>query len=224
MQRQWRCTGQRGLFSFPKENSPLYIPQEKGSHWQLALAACCSKKCDACGMIVPAWRHCFARRHWCCSYDLSLLLLPAVAQPLAALPPYGCGTAGNRRKSSRLDTKLGRHFHSRGAALLQAPNCQCRGSRGTPLAFLWGFQKGYSLRKENTPFGWQQRPALHCKPARSAENTLRPHRAEARMQRITLQCSNPPPVRRRSPRTAPWRRARQTARSWRPWRFRAACR
>ena len=35
MQQQWRCTGQRGLFSFPKENSPLYIPQEKGSHWQL---------------------------------------------------------------------------------------------------------------------------------------------------------------------------------------------
>ena len=25
-------------------------------------------------------------------YDLPLLLLPAVAQPLAALPPYGCGT------------------------------------------------------------------------------------------------------------------------------------
>ena len=25
-------------------------------------------------------------------YDLSLLLLSAVAQPLAALPPYGCGT------------------------------------------------------------------------------------------------------------------------------------
>ena len=24
--------------------------------------------------------------------DLPLLLLPAVAQPLAALPPYGCGT------------------------------------------------------------------------------------------------------------------------------------
>ena len=116
------------------------------------------------------------------------------------------------------------HLHCAARAVLQAQSPQCRGSRGTPLAFLWGFQKGYSLRKENTPFGWQQRPALHCKPARSAENTLRPHRAEARMQRITLQCSNPPPVRRRSPRTAPWRRARQTARSWRPWRFRAACR
>ena len=25
------------------------------------------------------------------------------------------------------------------------------GSKGTPLAFLWGIQRGYSLRKENTP-------------------------------------------------------------------------
>ena len=37
-------------------------------------------------------------------------------------------------------------------AALQAANLQCRGSRGTPLAFLWGFKRGYSLRKENTPF------------------------------------------------------------------------
>ena len=28
-----------------------------------------------------------------------------------------------------------------------------RGSRGPPLAFLWGIQRGYSLRKENTSFG-----------------------------------------------------------------------
>ena len=27
------------------------------------------------------------------------------------------------------------------------------GRGGTPLVFLWGIQKGYSLRKENTPFG-----------------------------------------------------------------------
>ena len=39
-------------------------------------------------------------------YDLPLLLLPAVAQPLAALPPYGCGTPlagaalGSERKCS----------------------------------------------------------------------------------------------------------------------------
>ena len=44
------------------------------------------------------------------------------------------------------------HLHCAARAALQAQNLQCRGSRGTPLAFLWGFKRGYSLRKENTPF------------------------------------------------------------------------
>ena len=44
------------------------------------------------------------------------------------------------------------HLHCAARAALQAPDLQCRGSRGTPLAFLWGFKRGYSLRKENTPF------------------------------------------------------------------------
>ena len=37
-------------------------------------------------------------------------------------------------------------------AALRAPIRQCRGSRGTPLVFLWGFQRGHSLWKENPPF------------------------------------------------------------------------
>ena len=45
-------------------------------------------------------------------------------------------------------------------AAIQATNCQCRGSRGPPLAFLWGIQRGYSLRKENTPFGVAARTPL----------------------------------------------------------------
>ena len=53
------------------------------------------------------------------------------------------------------------HFHCAARAVLQAQSLQCRGSRGTPLAFLWGFQRGYSLRKENTPFNWQWRKAPH---------------------------------------------------------------
>ena len=57
------------------------------------------------------------------------------------------------------------HLHSAGCAVLQAPIPQCRGSRGTPLAFLWGFQRGYSLRKENTPFGTQQRRRRCAPPA-----------------------------------------------------------
>ena len=33
-----------------------------------------------------------AEPRWVLLYDLPLLLLSAVAQPLAALTPYGCGT------------------------------------------------------------------------------------------------------------------------------------
>ena len=41
---------------------------------------------------------------------------------------------------------------------LQTANVQGRGVR--PLAFLWGIQRGYSLRKENTPFGAAARTPL----------------------------------------------------------------
>ena len=44
------------------------------------------------------------------------------------------------------------HLHCAARAVLQDRDCQCWGSRGTPLAFLWGIKRGYSLRKENTPF------------------------------------------------------------------------
>ena len=50
--------------------------------------------------------------------------------------------------------------HCAARAALQAPDRQCRGSRGTPLVFLWGIQRGYSLRKENTPFGAAARTPL----------------------------------------------------------------
>ena len=41
---------------------------------------------------------------------------------------------------------------------LQTANVGGRGE--TPLAFLWGIQRGYSLRKENTPFGAAARTPL----------------------------------------------------------------
>ena len=147
---------------------------------------------------------------WVLLDDLPLLLLSAVAQPLAALPPYGCGTplAGaaleserkcsvitccrwhniaasaakpprqtiaslykskvggncvrltNRRQSdsedrskpSRLDTKNSRHPIPQAAQLFELQTANVRGQGGSPLAFLWGFQRGCSLWKENTPF------------------------------------------------------------------------
>ena len=67
-----------------KENSPLSIPQEKG----FRLAVSISNDLFASGMEMPARDDAsfeVARR-------FDYLLLSAVAQPLAALLPYGCGT------------------------------------------------------------------------------------------------------------------------------------
>ena len=39
------------------------------------------------------------------------------------------------------------HPHCAARAAIQAANCQCRGSRGPPLAFLWGFKGGILFGK-----------------------------------------------------------------------------
>ena len=157
-------------------------------------------------------------------YDLPLLLLSAVAQPLAALLPYGCGTplagaalpilqkctviivyrstpqcgersnaafgtqsaarqtslAPHDSKARLQDVTIRRRFMAKPctphpitrkgyATSVRQQSCQrlcnaqrvqlfkiktanVRGQGVRPLAFLWGFQRGYSLWKENTPF------------------------------------------------------------------------
>ena len=67
-----------------KENSPLSIPQEKG----FRLAVSISNDLFPSGMEMPA-RGVAA---FSVAIRLGVLLLSAVAQPLAALLPYGCGT------------------------------------------------------------------------------------------------------------------------------------
>ena len=47
------------------------------------------------------------------------------------------------------------------AQLFKIETDNVRGQGARPLAYLWGFKRGYSLRKENTPFFWQQRKELH---------------------------------------------------------------
>ena len=67
-----------------RERMAPFDPQEKG----IRLAVSGSNGLYASGMEMPArGKAALALR-----YDLPLLLLSAVAQPLAALPPYGCGT------------------------------------------------------------------------------------------------------------------------------------
>ena len=137
--------------------------------------------------------------------DLPLLLLSAVAQPLAALLPYGCGTplagaalpvswqcslipvyrqspqCGERsnaafgRQSAAVlpslaphdskvrlqDVTICRRFmakpctphqHCAACAVIQAPDCQCRGSRGkAPRPFSWGVRGIFSFREREYP-------------------------------------------------------------------------
>ena len=74
----------RGIFSFLGKRISPFDPQEKG----IRLAVWSSNNLYASGMNMPA----HGKASLALRYDLPLLLLPAVAQPLAALTPYGCGT------------------------------------------------------------------------------------------------------------------------------------
>ena len=62
------------------------------------------------------------------------------------------------------------HLIPQAAQLFKIETANVRGQGARPLAFLWGFKRGYSLRKENTPFAWQQRKELHylCSAAGAA--------------------------------------------------------
>ena len=75
---------QRGPFSFTKENGPLLIPQEKG----FAIASEQLEELQCLPIALPIARRCRVS----IAIRFELLLLSAVAQPLAALLPYGCGT------------------------------------------------------------------------------------------------------------------------------------
>ena len=100
--------------------------------------------------------HSSMRRAQQCRYFASSLP-PSKRHSRLTTVRRGCCQVATRRDSWRS------HVHRTrcaARAAIQATNCQCRGSRGPPLAFLWGIQRGYSLRKENTPFGVAARTPL----------------------------------------------------------------
>jgi len=69
----------------------------------------------------------------------------------------GCCQVATRRDSWRS------HVHRtqlRSACSHSSYKLPMPGVEGPPLAFLWGIQRGYSLRKENTPFGVAARTPL----------------------------------------------------------------
>ena len=195
-QRQRRCTNATPIF-FPEKGNGRRPSKRKA----FRLAVSILNGLYASGMEVPA-RGVAALG---VAIRFGLLLLSAVAQPLAALLPYGCGTplagaalpiswecslipvyrqspqcgersnaAFGRQSAAKLPShaphgskaRLRVVSNSRGSwrshvhrtytaqrvqsFKLQTANVRGQGAR--PLAFLWGFQRGYSLWKENTPF------------------------------------------------------------------------
>ena len=77
----------------PRDATPIFFPEKENGRrpskrkaFRLAVSGL--KGPLASGMQLPA----HGEAALVLLYDLPLLLLPAVAQPLAALLPYGCGT------------------------------------------------------------------------------------------------------------------------------------
>ena len=82
-QRRRRCTNATPIF-FPEKENGRRPPKRKA--FRLAVSGL--KGPLASGMQLPA----HGEAALALRYDLPLLLSSAVAQPLAALLPYGCGT------------------------------------------------------------------------------------------------------------------------------------
>ena len=70
--------------SFSKRDIPPLHPPRENFH--------CKRVARRAAMLADCTAHSAALPRLKLLYDLPLLLLPAVAQPLAALLPYGCGT------------------------------------------------------------------------------------------------------------------------------------
>ena len=107
-------------------------------------------------------RHCQRPAHHCPAKSRRNLYVSRTLKAAAseAMPPIYRHTRATECARLRAVTFCRRlvakprtpHLHCAARAVLQDRDCQCWGSRGTPLAFLWGIKRGYSLRKENTPF------------------------------------------------------------------------
>ena len=71
------------------------------------------------------------------------------------------------------------HLIAQREQLFKIKTANVRGQGVRPLAFLWGFQRGYSLWKENTPF--VSRPSANRGTKSSSAFTL---------QKPTAQCAD----------------------------------
>ena len=177
-QRQRHCTNATPIFFPEKENGrrpskrkAFPIASEQLEELQcLPIALPIARRCR----VGIAIRFASASIIRCRSADLievrSNFRLPpvstmrrALAMPHSArsLPPSnrhsrltivrrGCKTVTIRRDSWR--SHVHRTYIAQRVQSFKLQTANVRGQGARPLAFLWGFQRGYSLWKENTPF------------------------------------------------------------------------
>ena len=177
------CRVMRPPFSFPRKKTGVARPKER----RFPLQASSSKSCNACRLHCPdrgVAAFGVARRFGLLL--LSAAALPILWE-CTVISVYRqslqCGERSNaafRKQSAAEKTSLAPHdskarlllvTSSRGSwrshvhrtyfaqrvQFFELQTANVRGQGGSPLAFLWGFQRGCSLWKENTPFDRQQR-------------------------------------------------------------------
>ena len=165
LQRQRRCTNQGGIFSFlGKRISPLTPLKRKGFDWQsLARMAFMPPECNCPVRGVAAFsiaiRFVSAPTIRCRSAHLvevqpnhRLSPVPTMRRAQQSRISQAVCRQTNVTRASRSKARLQHvtarrrfmakpctpHLHCAARAVIQATDCQCRGSRGSPLAFSWG--------------------------------------------------------------------------------------
>ena len=178
---------QRGPFSFVKENGPLLIPQEKGfaiaseqleelQCLPIALpiarrcrVGCCYTICLYSYYPLLLYPSCRSAQKFPSTASLHNAASEAMPHSARSPPPSkrhsrltivrrGCKTVTIRRDSWR--SHVHRTHTAQRVQFFKLQTANVRGRGVSPLAFLWGIQRGYSLRKENTPFGVAARTPL----------------------------------------------------------------
>ena len=210
----------KGVFSFAKENTPFGTPRERPDRQPRSRrnAAPPEWKCLRGGLaplaaigsairfdllllpaaalpisqkysLIPVYRWCQSRRRAQQSRRCAGSPPPSKRHSRATECARLIPVTTRRRLVAKPRTP---HLIPQAAQLFKIETANVRGQGARPLAFLWGFQRGYSLRKENTPFVWQQRKELHYLCSASGAATTHPR--EGRSKRDTLFEKRIPPL------------------------------
>ena len=170
----------KGVFSFAKENTPFETPRERSDRqprsrrsaappeWKhlrgglaslaaigsairldLLLLPAAALPISQKHSLIPVYRWCQSRRRAQQSRRCAGSPPPSKRHSRATECARLIPVTTRRRLVAKPRTP---HLIPQAAQLFKIETANVRGQGARPLAFLWGFQRGYSLRKENTPF------------------------------------------------------------------------